>query len=511
MQNTRLARRAAEEAQMLHLTPAAPPAPRQPRAAAPAANEDGRALAHGARALYDALLQANDRPDAALRAQARAFIERWRAEMRTQPCDLPASPDGLATWQQANLASTGAAYQAYLAVRKAGGPRRYFGSRSHALNFLRAVAPTKLVDGAWLYGLLPDAANPHLNDLILTYVEELGDGDPDKNHVLLYRRLLDAMGIVDWAEQPDEAYVQGALQLSLAACTTELLPEVIGFNLGYEQLPLHLLITAYELDELGIDPTYFTLHVTVDNAAGGHAQRALRAAAENLPALADREAFWARVADGYMLSNAGQGTTDAIAAFDPHKALLQVLGGRAGEGSLAHSDYCRIEGRTVNQWLADPAAIGGFVAALERKGWLVRGSDPAQSRFWALLQGEHASMFGVFGDYELQVIYDWIRGDAAADGAAFVRAGPAARAPAPPRAFRHVRRAAQGQPPLSLATLAEDGSTLDPDLAELRQVLEGDDVAGRGAALRRLLGPAMHWGPAGLEATRHVAQMMRAA
>ncbi|WP_354319433.1 iron-containing redox enzyme family protein [Pseudacidovorax sp. 1753] len=443
--------------------------------------------------------------------QARAFVERWREEMRGRPCDLPDSPDGLAAWQQANLASTGAAYQAYLAERKAGSPRRYFGTRSHALNFLRAVAPTKLVDGAWLYGLLPDAANPHLNDLILTYVEELGDGDPDKNHVLLYRRLLDSMGIVDWAEQPDEAYVQGALQLSLAACTADLLPEVIGFNLGYEQLPLHLLITAYELDELGIDPTYFTLHVTVDNAAGGHAQRALRAAVENLPALADREAFWARVADGYMLSNAGQGTTDAIAAFDGHEALLQVLGGRATEGSLAHSDYCRIEGRTVNQWLADPKAIGGFVAALERKGWLVRGSDPAQSRFWALLQGDHASMFGVFGDYELQVIYDWIRGTAAKDGAPFVRSGPGARPPAPPRAFRHGRRARLGEEPVSLDMLAEDGGTLDPDLAELRQVLAGSGGADRGAVLRRLLGPALHWGSAGLEATRHVAKALRAA
>ena len=511
MQNTRLARRAIQEAPTPDLAAGAPLALLTRRPTTDAANEDSRALAAGARALYDALLQANDRPDAALRDQARAFIERWRTEMRTQPCDLPAAPDGLAAWQQANLASTGAAYQAYLASRKAGAPRRYFSSRSHALNFLRAVAPTKLVDGAWLYGLLHDAANPHLNDLILTYVEELGDGDPDKNHVLLYRRLLDSMGIVDWADQPDESYVQGALQLSLAACTDALLPEVIGFNLGYEQLPLHLLITAYELDELGIDPTYFTLHVTVDNAAGGHAQRALRAAVENLPALADREAFWTRVADGYMLSNAGQGTTDAIAAFDRHEALLQVLGGRAGEGSLAHSDYCRIEGRTVNQWLADPAGTGDFVAALERKGWLVPGSDPAQSRFWALLQGEHASMFGVFGDYELQVIYDWIRGNAASDGAPFVRSGPSARAPAPPRAFRHARRAGRGASALSLTTLAEDGSTLDPDLAELREVLGSHDLAEQGAALRRLLGPAMHWGTAGLEATRHVAHMLRAA
>ncbi|WP_082702522.1 iron-containing redox enzyme family protein [Pseudacidovorax intermedius] len=479
-----------------------------------AANEGSPAPspATGARSLYDALWKANDAPDDALRLRAAEFIERWRKEMRQQPCDLPNSPDGLAAWQQAQLEATGGAYQDYLAARKAGAPRRYFGSRSHALYFLRAVAPTKLVDGAWLYGLLPGITNPHFNDLIVTYVEELGDGDPDKNHVLLYRRLIDALGIVDWAEQDDETYVQGALQLALAACTESLVPEVIGFNLGYEQLPLHLLITAYELDELGIDPTYFTLHVTVDNAAGGHAQRALRAAVENMPALADDGAFWERVADGYRLSNAGFGTTDAIAAFDGHRELLRVLGGRAAEGSMAHSDYCRIEGRTVNQWLADPEAIDGFVAALERKGWLQRNSDPAQSRFWKLLQGEAASMFGVFGDYELQVIYDWLRGDAAADGAAFVRgSAPTAAAPVPPRAFRHVRRAAAAKPALGLAALADAEVELDADVLALRHVLETGDTALQGATLRRLLGPALHWGPAGLEATRHVSRVLHAA
>ena len=33
-----------------------------------------------------------------------------------------------------------------LATRRS--PRRFFGCRSHAFHFLRAVAPTKLVDGA---------------------------------------------------------------------------------------------------------------------------------------------------------------------------------------------------------------------------------------------------------------------------------------------------------------------------------------------------------------------------
>src|SRR5690606_34000122 len=75
----------------------------------------------------------------------------------------------------------------------------------------------------------------------------------------------------------DDHYIQGAIQLSLARNTDQFLPEVVGFNLGYEQLPLHLLITAHELKELGIDPYYFQVHVTVDNAGTGHARKALEA------------------------------------------------------------------------------------------------------------------------------------------------------------------------------------------------------------------------------------------
>jgi hypothetical protein len=462
----------------------------------------------GARALYNELWKSNAAPAPHVREAAQTFIDHWRNESRCEESDLPATPDELEGWLQASLTDTGTRYSEYLARRKTGAPRQYFTNRSHALYFLRSVAPTKLVDGAWLYGLLNDSTNPRLSDLIFTYVEELGDGDPAKNHVLLYRRLMDSLGIADWADQPDSHYVQGALQLALAACTDTMLPEVIGFNLGYEQLPLHLLITAYELDELGIDPTYFSLHVTVDNAAGGHAQRALRSALDACPAIADTAAFWKRLEDGYRLSTVGWSTTDAIASFDSQAEFARIIQHRAAEGKAAHSDYCRIEGKTVNEWLAVPRGAGAFLEALERKGWLQRGSNPACSRFWQMLQGESAAMFGVFGDYELQVIYDWIRADAAADGACFTR-GTAASVPA--RAFRHTRRLAAAQPRLGLADLSGSPGSLDPNVAELRRSLsEHMDPQQQGALLRRLLGPAFHWSPAGLEATGYVSSIMRA-
>ncbi len=56
---------------------------------------------------------------------------------------------------------------------------------------------------------------------------------------------------------PDEYYHQSAIQLALAYAPSDFIPEIAGFNFGYERLPLHLLITNYELKGLGIDSKYF--------------------------------------------------------------------------------------------------------------------------------------------------------------------------------------------------------------------------------------------------------------
>src|SRR5690606_39248043 len=94
---------------------------------------------------------------------------------------------------------------------------------------------------------------------------------------------------------PDAHYEQGLIQLALGWNAQDFLPEIVGFNLAYEQLPLHLLISAYELNELGIDPYYFTLHITVDNTDTGHARRACQAAIDAAPRMHDGGEYWRRV------------------------------------------------------------------------------------------------------------------------------------------------------------------------------------------------------------------------
>lgn len=336
---------------------------------------------------------------------------RWLAEQLdradTLPDDLPTSPAQLDDWSARHAAKVARDHAAYLQARRKGAPRRYFANRAQALWFLQQVAPTKAVDGAWLQGLLPQWPDPRYHGLIRTYLEELGDGDPRCNHVLIYQRLLSRLGCLEPLPLAPERYLQGAVQLALGQNTDAFLPEVIGYNLGYEQPPLHLLITTYELAELGIDGHYFQLHVTIDNAASGHAHKAIQALRQLWPA-DDGEGFYQRVRRGYRLNDLGTDTPRLIASFDLEGELLAALERKRAFGQMMHSDHCRLQGRTVNDWLSETDAMPGFLKALQSQGWVRRGEDPARSRLWKLIEGPAAAMFGVFSAYEKQLWHDWI-------------------------------------------------------------------------------------------------------
>lgn len=361
------------------------------------------------RSVYFRLLRDDD---GVAQPLARTFLEDQLDAARHISTDIPASPAELHDWAERNIVEVGQRYRSYLDQRHAGAPRRYFQSRAHALHFLKTVAPTKLVDGSWLYGLLGRWRDLRFNGLIRTYLEELGGGLAQQNHVALYRKLLancDCGG--GWDQLADRYYLQGAVQLALARQPVHFLPEIIGFNLGYEQLPLHLLITACELAELDIDPYYFSLHVTIDNFDSGHARHALQSVLELTAAAADPDQFYRRVRNGYRLNCLGESTSSIIGAFDLQTELCAMLERKAVIGRLMHADRCRIGGRSVNDWLSQRDGALEFLRALERHGWIKRHRDPVESRFWQLIQGEQPLMQGVFAADEQQLIHDWIAGE----------------------------------------------------------------------------------------------------
>ncbi len=428
--------------------------------------------------------------------QAARFLSGQLDQAARLDSDLPAEMDGLYAWMERNTEEVGRRYHEYLEARQAGEPRRYFRDKSSALYFLKSVAPTKMVDGAWLYGLLERWQDTRFSALIKTYLEELGEGLPSKNHVVLYKKLLAAQGCESFDDLSDAHYIQGAIQLALAHNAPHFLPEVIGFNLGYEQLPLHLLITAYELKELGIDPYYFTLHITVDNSDSGHAKKAVDAIFEAIPKLGDADEFYRRVCNGYKLNLLGAGTNSVISEFDLEAEMMAIFSRKGIVGQFAHSDYRSVAGRTLNDWLSDPSQTSQLIAAMEAEGWFKRHQNPQNSRFWKLIQGEKARMFGVFNAYEQQVIYDWIAGEA---GAQWTQ---------PPRESRlspeEKHRLIEAAHAAKLQSLDEAGA--DDFDAEVR-ILEQNLTSASGpedamTKLIALMSPANHHTAPGLMATR---------
>lgn len=362
------------------------------------------------KSIYFSLLESNH--SVKIQAESAGFLAKQLSETHSHTADMPASIEQLDAWLSEHNEIVGHQYHEYLAARKAGQPRWYFSTKSHALFFLRAVAPTKLVDGAWLYGLMKHWQDPRLASLIKIYLEELGDGVEAMNHVVLYRKLLKLNACEDWKNLDEKFFTQGAIQLALAAHTDSHLPEVIGFNLGYEQLPLHLLITAYELKELNIDPYYFTLHTTIDNAQSGHARGAIDAVQEAMPLFGDLREYMQRVIAGVKLNDVGLSTLDIIKHFDMQGEVVRILQSKANIGQFMHSDRCVIAGKTVNEWLKDQDQVAVFVYEMEKIGWVKRHQNPEDSPFWKVIAGDKAPMFGVFTGYEQQVIYDWIAGEA---------------------------------------------------------------------------------------------------
>jgi hypothetical protein len=169
-----------------------------------------------------------------------------------------------------------------------------------------------------------------------------------------------------------------------------------------------------------------------------------------------------------------------------------------------------VAGRAVNDWLSAPGQVGDFLAALQAAGWINRGEDPEHSRFWRLVSGERAEMFGVFSAYELEVLGEWI---ATAPGAR--AAAPRARVPSHRARQRTLdnlgQRATAGQQP-ERGLIRRHAHGEDDSGNELR-LLEQQVAAAAGKQeamelLRSLMAPALHHSAAGLMATRMFSRLL---
>ncbi|KAH0496066.1 hypothetical protein TgHK011_003449 [Trichoderma gracile] len=325
-------------------------------------------------------------------------------------------------------------FESYVRRRAAGSPRELFNTKEDAIQWLKRLAPLNLIDGAWLCRVHKITTPFVLRDVTKNawqvFSEELGDGDVEKNHVLIYRDLLREHGvhlpacdsiefIREHHELNDEQVWRNSIgQLLISLFPNEFLPEILGLNLHFEALAPTGLRATKEFPEVGISAYYFALHVSIDNADSGHSGMALA----NIVAfmelmrktgMMDCEQAWKRIQAGYLLS---QSLDDSETPDVFEERLIQILHRKA---NLARKIHCtsraRIGGKSLSEWFSAPFSANekgdewkyGFLHALaDSRPWVYRGNSSK-----SLLMKELSwtgRMFGAFTDSEVQLMRTWI-------------------------------------------------------------------------------------------------------
>ncbi len=182
------------------------------------------------------------------------------------------------------------------------------------------VGPLTLVDGCWLQNikLASGCANADVRaKLFQIYDDEIGNGNPARNHANIFRELLreqemrapaiDSPVGLDWPGVQEANFEIANYLLAISQFPKSFFPEILGLNLAIELSGLggfYRTLTD-ELRYWDIDPRFFVLHQAVDNLASGHARLASDAIALYLDQVLassgeeEMQRGWRRVWTGY--------------------------------------------------------------------------------------------------------------------------------------------------------------------------------------------------------------------
>ncbi|MQY12481.1 hypothetical protein SRB5_26150 [Streptomyces sp. RB5] len=197
-----------------------------------------------------------------------------------------------------------------------------------------------LIDGAWLQGFTDyEHASSDVGRLLFQiYWDELGNGDLPINHTVLYRELLEDMGIrlphvatrefAQWRGFRDASFEVPVYWLTISRFPRTFLPETLGLNLAEELFGVggSLRQTQLGLKTHGFNTLFYDIHNTIDNVASGHSAWAIDAIGTYMSSVArsfgaDMQAeTWQRIRTGFysatppfyvngMLADQGAGAT----------------------------------------------------------------------------------------------------------------------------------------------------------------------------------------------------------
>lgn len=312
--------------------------------------------------------------------------------------------------------------------------------RDEMIMYIKQLTPAKYVDGAWLQGVakannMKIADNNHseiITYLFNIYTEELGEGELRMNHVAIWKELLNSLQIPlpepathafsHTTELWDSSFVVANIQLALGQFGQLYLPEILGYNMGFEQLPLHLLTTVDEMKKLGMDSYYFQLHISIDNSASGHAAAAAKSVKLYMDWMKTQHGkdianeHWKRILNGFFMNNVNpmkqhyQDWVEKLRSSDDDLKALEIkmmalIRSKAPHANKLHG-LCELGGKKLNDWM-DPSAsdddVRSFLQVLGESHWMAESGN----KFLEGVCGFGGPMFRIFTDDELKLIENW--------------------------------------------------------------------------------------------------------
>jgi hypothetical protein len=253
------------------------------------------------------------------------YIDRWldraRYRMGSHSMQLPVEwrPEVLRLWLQDQHDRHAAEFSEET--------ERPMPSREAVIDDAVQTSLLTLIDGSWLQGFTDyELASSDIgHSLFSTYWDELGNGEPDLNHPLIYRDTLKGMSVdlpptgslefVNWSGFRDASFELPVYWLCIGRFPRTYLPETLGLNLAME---LSGVGGTYrrakkELAEYGFSTRFVDVHNTIDNVATGHsawAADAIDTFMTNLPDSSGpggRREVWDCIRAGYRSLNPPRG------------------------------------------------------------------------------------------------------------------------------------------------------------------------------------------------------------
>ena len=211
------------------------------------------------------------------------WINRPRAPAGGNASDLPMTwpVDGLGSWLLARHEAQAKEFSEFQAVaREPVSAQR----RKALIDMHMQRAPLRLLDGCWLQGFCDfEHACSEVGYLLFrTYWDELGNGSVELNHPLIYRELLDEMGVdlpatgsaefAQWTGFSENSFEVPLYWLCIARFPRTFLPETLGLNLAIELSGVgdNYRRAHITLKEYGFTTRFVDIHNTIDNVGSGH-------------------------------------------------------------------------------------------------------------------------------------------------------------------------------------------------------------------------------------------------